>query len=256
MRDCLKLEKITKTYQDDNGETTAIKDFSYDFKKGHFTSIIGPSGCGKSTLLSVICGLEVPTSGMIYLDNSKLTTKNNSIGYMLQKDYLLEFRTVYKNILIGLEIKKNMNVKTLAYVDALLRKYGLFEFKDKYPSQLSGGMRQRVALIRTLATNPDILLLDEAFSALDYQTRLLVTDDVYQIIRAENKTAIMVTHDIPESISMSDEVIVLTKRPSTISQVYQISFDMDDRTPLKCREHPKFTTYFDAIWQTLNGGTS
>lgn len=252
----LRLEKITKTFQDENGETTAIKDFNYDFQKGHFVSIIGPSGCGKSTLLSMIAGLEAPTSGVIYLDNSRLTKKNNSIGYMLQKDYLLDFRTVYKNILIGLEIKKMMNKETLAYVDELLQKYGLYDFKDKYPSQLSGGMRQRAALIRTLATNPDILLLDEAFSALDYQTRLLVTDDVYQIIRAENKTAIMVTHDIPESISMSDEVIVLTKRPSTVKEVYQISFEMENRTPLTCRDNPKFTLYFDAIWHALNGGTS
>ena len=256
MLDCLKLEKITKKYQDDNGETIAIKDFSYDFKKGHFVSIIGPSGCGKSTLLSIICGLEVPTSGMIYLDNSKLAQRSNAIGYMLQKDYLLGFRTVYKNILIGLEIKKMINSKTLKHVDELLDKYGLYEFKDKYPSQLSGGMRQRVALIRTLATNPEILLLDEAFSALDYQTRLLVTDDVYKIIRAENKTVIMVTHDIPESISMSDEVIVLTNRPSVIKDVYNISFNMEDRTPLTCRDTPEFSGYFDKIWHSLNGGTS
>ena len=175
---------------------------------------------------------------------------------MLQKDYLLGFRTVYKNILIGLEIKKMINSKTLKYVDELLGKYGLYEFKDKYPSQLSGGMRQRVALIRTLATNPEILLLDEAFSALDYQTRLLVTDDVYRIIRAENKTAIMVTHDIPESISMSDEVIVLTNRPSVIKDVYNISFNMEDRTPLTCRDTPEFSGYFDKIWHSLNGGTS
>lgn len=256
MCETLKLQNITKTYQDVNGETTAIQDFSYEFKKGRFVSIIGPSGCGKSTLLSIIAGLEEPTSGMIFWDNSQLQKQEINIGYMLQKDYLLPFRTVYKNILFGLEIKHMVNDWNLAYVEVLLNKYGLMEFKDKYPAQLSGGMRQRVALIRTLATNPDILLLDEAFSALDYQTRLNVTEDVFHIIKAENKTTIMVTHDIPESISMSDEVIVLSNRPSKIKNVYFISFEMEDRTPLTCRDNPKFTDYFDVIWKSLNGGTS
>lgn len=252
MCESLRLENITKIYQDDNGETVAIKDFSYTFQNGHFVSIIGPSGCGKSTLLSILGGLESQTSGMIYMDNSILTRKNNNIGYMLQKDYLLPFRTVFQNVILGLEIKKMVNKRTVEYVDELLRKYGLYEFKNKYPNQLSGGMRQRVALIRTLAINPDILLLDEAFSALDYQTRLQVTDDVFRIIKAENKTTIMVTHDIPEAISMSDEVIVLTKRPSTIEAKYKIVFDMENRTPLTCRDNPKFTEYFDMIWKSLN----
>lgn len=246
------LENITKTYQDDNGETIAIKDFSYIFEKGHFVSIIGPSGCGKSTLLSIIGGLEGQTSGTMYMDNSILTRKNNNIGYMLQKDYLLGYRTVLENVLLGVHIKKMKSRATFDYANELLDKYGLHEFKNKYPSQLSGGMRQRVALIRTLATKPDILLLDEAFSALDYQTRLQVTEDVYQIIKAENKTTIMVTHDIPEAISMSDEVIVLTKRPSTIEEVYQIEFSMEKRTPLTCRDDPKFSEYFDKIWKSLN----
>ena len=252
MCESLRLDKITKIYQDDNGETVAIKDFSYTFEKGQFVSIIGPSGCGKSTLLSIIGGLESQTSGTIYMDNSILMRKDNNIGYMLQKDYLLSYRTVFENVLLGVQIKKMKNRATFEYANELLDKYGLGEFKNKYPSQLSGGMRQRVALIRTLATKPDILLLDEAFSALDYQTRLQVTDDVYQIIKAEKKTTIMVTHDIPEAISMSDEVIVLTKRPSTIEDVYQIQFNMDGRTPLTCRDDPKFSEYFDAIWKSLN----
>ncbi len=248
----LTIQNLSKTYQDDNGETVAIKDFSYSFKRGHFVSIIGPSGCGKSTLLSIICGLESQTSGMIYMDNSILERKNNNIGYMLQKDYLLPFRTVYQNVLIGLEIKHMINHENILYVNNLIEKYGLSDFRRKYPSQLSGGMRQRVALIRTLATNPDILLLDEAFSALDYQTRLQVTDDVYKIIKAENKITIMVTHDIPEGISMSDEIIVLTKRPSTIEAVYDISFDIENRTPIACRENAKFNYYFDLIWKSLS----
>ena len=252
MLDCLELRNISKTFQDTNGETMAVKDFSYSFKKGKFVSIVGPSGCGKSTILSIIAGLEEQTSGVILLDNSKLSNRTCNIGYMLQKDYLLDWRTVYKNVLLGLEIKGMLTSDTQNYAQNLLSKYGLSEFKDKFPSQLSGGMRQRVALIRTLAINPDILLLDEAFSALDYQTRLVVTDDVYRIIKAEEKTTIMVTHDIPESISMSDEVIVLSKRPSVIKNVYNIEFDIPNRTPLTCSDNPSFSGYFDQIWHVLN----
>ena len=252
MQSCLELKNISKTFQAINGETEAIKDFSYNFQKGEFVSIVGPSGCGKSTILSIIAGLESQTSGTILLDNSPLSRETSNIGYMLQKDYLLDWRTVYKNILLGLEIKDMITTESLEYVDSLLKKYGLYEFKDKFPNQLSGGMRQRVALIRTLAVNPDILLLDEAFSALDYQTRLLVTDDVYNIIKAENKTTIMVTHDIPESISMSDKVIVLSSRPSVIKEIYEIEFNIPLRTPLICRDNPAFSQYFDKIWHSLN----
>lgn len=252
MLDMLTLKGISKNYQDMNGETLAISDFSYTFKKGTFTSIVGPSGCGKSTLLSIISGLEKESSGKIFIDNSIPQSSNLNIGYMLQKDYLLGWRTIYQNILLGLEIRKMISKNSLEYVNELLHKYGLYEFKDKYPSQLSGGMRQRVALIRTLTIRPDILLLDEAFSALDYQTRLTVSDDVYKIIKSENITTIMVTHDIPESISMSDNVIVLSNRPSTIKSVQQIEFDILDRTPLNCRDHPNFSKYFDVIWKELN----
>lgn len=252
MTECLKLEKITKTFQDPTGETVAICDFTYSFKKGTFVSIVGPSGCGKSTLLSIISGLEKQTSGTIFMDNSDISNLKCNIGYMLQKDYLLDWRTIYKNILLGLEIHHMLTRETIDYVHDLLRKYDLYDFKDKYPSQLSGGMRQRVALIRTLAVNPDILLLDEAFSALDYQTRLSVTEDVYKIIKAEGKTTIMVTHDIPESISMSDEVIVLSNRPSVIKSIHPIRFDIENRTPINCRETPEFQGYFDSIWKELN----
>lgn len=186
------------------------------------------------------------------MDNSILTTKNHNIGYMLQRDYLLDWRTIYKNVLLGLEIRKTLNKGSEEYANFLLEKYGLAEFKNKYPSQLSGGMRQRVALIRTLAIKPDVLLLDEAFSALDYQTRLSVTEDVYRIIKAENKVTIMVTHDIPESISMSDEIIILSKRPSTIKKVYEVDFEMENRTPLTCRDNPKFSQYFEKVWKELN----
>lgn len=170
---------------------------------------------------------------------------------MLQKDNLLEWRTIYKNVLLGLEIQRENTDENKNYVEGLLKKYGLYEFKDKYPTQLSGGMRQRVALIRTLAIRPNILLLDEAFSALDYQTRLMVTEDIYKILKNENITALMVTHDISEAISMSDRVIVLSHRPAIVKKIYDIDFEMEDRTPLNCRENPKFSKYFNLMWKEL-----
>lgn len=248
----LELMNISKTYQDDNGETLAIKDFSYKFVDNEFTTILGPSGCGKSTLLSIISGLESPSTGNVFLDGKEITNKSSNIGYMLQKDYLLEWRTVFKNVLLGLEIRKLLNEENITYVRQLLKTYGLSEFENKYPAQLSGGMRQRVALIRTLATKPDILLLDEAFSALDYQTRIDVSSDVYKIIKSENMTTIMVTHDIPEAISMSDKIIVLSNRPSVIKNIHNINFDIKERNPLNCRDHPNFSKYFDTIWRELN----
>lgn len=173
------------------------------------------------------------------------------MGYMLQKDNLLEWRSIYKNVLLGLEIRHMKTKENLEYVDELLKKYSLYDFKDKYPTQLSGGMRQRVALIRTLAVKPKILLLDEAFSALDYQTRIVVTQDIYKILKAENITALIVTHDISESISMSDRVMVLTKRPAQIKAIHKIEFEIPNRTPLNCRESPKFSKYFDTLWKEL-----
>lgn len=243
MKKVLEVKNICKTYQAQNGEIEALKDINFDVKEGEYISIIGPSGCGKSTLLSIISGLESKTAGEIYIDGK--------IGYMLQKDNLLEWRTIYKNVLLGLEIQKTNTDENKKYVEELLKKYGLYEFKDKYPKQLSGGMRQRVALIRTLAIRPKVLLLDEAFSALDYQTRLMVTEDIYKILKNENITAIMVTHDISEAISMSDRVIVLTHRPATVKTIYDIDFEMENRTPLSCREKPKFSQYFNLMWKEL-----
>ena len=248
----LELKNISKIYQDDNGETLAIKDFSYKFENGEFVTLLGPSGCGKSTLLSIIAGLESPSSGNVLLNDIDITNKRSNIGYMLQKDYLLEWRTILKNVILGLEIKKELTNENVEYAKKLLETYGLSDFIDKYPSQLSGGMKQRVALIRTLATKPEILLLDEAFSALDYQTRLDVSTDVYRIIKSENKSTIMVTHDIPEAISMSDKIIVLSHRPATIKNIHEIKFDIENRNPLNCRDHPDFRKYFDTIWKELN----
>ena len=251
MEKVLEIKNISKKYQHKNGELLAIKDINFDVKEGEFVSIIGPSGCGKSTLLSIIAGLEEKSTGEIYIDSEKVEGISDKIGYMLQRDCLLEWRSILSNALFGLEIKKTKNKENIKYVEELLKKYGLYEFKDKYPSQLSGGMRQRAALIRTLAIRPKILLLDEAFSALDYQTRITVTHDIYKILKQENITTLMVTHDISEAISMSDRVIVLTKRPGTINKIHKIDFDIENRTPLNTRESPKFSEYFNTLWKEL-----
>lgn len=250
--DVLKVLNIEQKYQAENGEITAIKSISFSAKKGEFISIVGPSGCGKSTLLSIISGILKPTNGEVYINGERIEGISSHIGYMLQKDNLLDWRTIYKNILLGLEIRKMKTEENIARTENLLKTYGLYEFRDKYPSQLSGGMRQRVALIRTLAINPDILLLDEAFSALDYQTRLSVTDDVFRILKQEQVTTVMVTHDIPESISMSDKILILTGRPALMKESLVIDFDMENRTPLTCRNNPKFSKYFDHIWKELS----
>lgn len=244
MKKVLELKNVSKKYQAKNGEVEALKNISFQVNEGEFVSIIGPSGCGKSTLLSIIAGLEPKTSGEI--------TVTGGLGYMLQKDSLLEWKNIYDNVTFGLEINHQKTKENEEYVKDLLKKYGLYEFKDKFPNQLSGGMRQRAALIRTLAISPKILLLDEAFSALDYQTRIMVTNDIFQILKNENITALIVTHDISEAISMSNRVVVLTKRPATVKNVHNIEFEMKDRNPINCRESPKFSKYFDTIWKELD----
>ena len=251
MKKILEIKNITKKYQHKNGELLAIENINFDVKEGEFVSIIGPSGCGKSTLLSIIAGLEEKTSGEIYIDSEKVIGISDKIGYMLQRDCLLEWRSILSNATFGLEVKKVKSKENMEYVKKLLKKYGLYDFKDKYPSQLSGGMRQRAALIRTLAIKPKILLLDEAFSALDYQTRITVTNDIYNILKEENITTLMVTHDISEAISMADRVIVLTKRPGTINKIHKIDFEIENRTPLNTRESPKFSEYFNTLWKEL-----
>jgi len=247
----LRVENIEEKYQAQNGEVTALENISFSMDKGEFMSIVGPSGCGKSTLLSILAGLLKPTAGAVYVKGEKVEGISGHIGYMLQKDSLMDWRTIYSNVLFGLEVRHMLTQETVDRAVQLLKTYGLYEFKDKYPAQLSGGMRQRAALIRTLAINPDILLLDEAFSALDYQTRLTVTEDVYRILKQEAITTVMVTHDIPESISMGDRILVLTARPARVKEILDIDFGMDHRTPLSCRNNPKFGQYFDHIWKEL-----
>ncbi len=245
MKSILKIDSLRKTYHTKDTETLAVENFSFELTPGEFIAIVGPSGCGKSTILSILADLDKKSGGKIDID------KNVKIGYMLQNDSLFEWRTIYSNCLLGLEINKELNEDNKNYVTTLLKNYGLYDFKDSYPSNLSGGMRQRCALIRTLATKPDILLLDEPFSALDYQTRLSVSDDVYKIIKKENKSAIMVTHDLAEAISMADKVIVLSKRPSIIKSIYDIKLT-DKSTPINNRKAKEFSYYYDLIWKDID----
>lgn len=245
MKSILKIDSLRKTYHTKDTETLAVENFSFELTPGEFIAIVGPSGCGKSTILSILAALDKKSGGKIDMD------KNIKIGYMLQNDSLFEWRTIYSNCLLGLEINKELNEDNKNYVTTLLKNYGLYDFKDSYPSNLSGGMRQRCALIRTLATKPDILLLDEPFSALDYQTRLSVSDDVYKIIKKENKSAIMVTHDLAEAISMADKVIVLSKRPSIIKSIYDIKLT-DKSTPINNRKAKEFSYYYDLIWKDID----
>lgn len=246
----LSFKNVNFNYFTKEGEFEALRNLTFSIKKGEFVSIVGPSGCGKTTILSLIAGLLEPTSGEILLDGEKV--KDANIGYMFQRDQLFEWRNIYKNILLGLEIKnKKQNEQDEEYIDSLLKKYGLYDFKTKHPSELSGGMRQRVALIRTLAVKPKLLLLDEPFSALDFQTRLDVCDDVKSIIKEEKQTAILVTHDISEAISLSDRVFILTKRPATLHKIEIMNF-AKDLTPLKRRDDKNFASHFNSIWGELS----
>jgi NitT/TauT family transport system ATP-binding protein len=244
MRPIVSLENVSLRYHSVNGETLAVSDLCLCVQSGEFLSIVGPSGCGKSSILSMLAGLISPSQGNISV--------NGEIGYMLQKDYLLEWRTIRNNALLGLEIQNKLTPQNITYVEALLDQYGLGDFKDHYPYQLSGGMRQRVALIRTLAIRPDILLLDEPFSALDYQTRLSVSDEIGTIIRKEGKTAILVSHDISEAIILADRVVVLSGRPAQVKRIYDIHLTIDEYSPIKAREAPEFREYFNAIWKELD----
>jgi NitT/TauT family transport system ATP-binding protein len=252
MKSLLEIKSVSYAYHNLAGETPALIDISFEVKEGEFIAIVGPSGCGKSTLLSLIAGLITPESGSILINGTNAANARTNIGYMLQKDHLFEWRSIYKNIILGLEIQKKLTKEYLDTVDEMLINYGLNSFRDKRPSELSGGMRQRAALIRTLALKPSILLLDEPFSALDYQTRLTVSDDIGSIIKKEKKTAILVTHDLSEAISLGDKVIVLSKRPATIKTIVPIEFAQTNKTPIGCRNAPEFKDYFNAIWKELN----
>lgn len=245
MNNILQIKNLRKIYHSKDNETIAVDDFSFDLKEGEFVAIVGPSGCGKSTILSILCGLEKQTNGSINF------LKSNNIGYMLQQDSLFEWRNVLNNCLLGLELNNNLTEEKKKYVINLINTYGLKDFINSYPDNLSGGMRQRVALIRTLASNPDILLMDEPFSALDYQSRIKISDDIYKILKKEKKSMIMVTHDIAEAISMCDKVIVLSNRPATIKNIYEIKLK-NKSTPINNRADIEFAKYYEQIWKDID----
>ena len=248
----VRIKNITLTYQSPKGEIPALRNLSLDVGHGEFISIVGPSGCGKSTLLNVVAGLTPPSRGEVLIKGHSVTGPSSLVGYMPQSDQLFAWRSIWRNVLLALEVQNKVTTDTKAFAEKLLRDYGLYDFKNSYPNQLSGGMRQRVALIRTLAIDPDILLLDEAFSALDYQTRLVVADEVQRIIAKEKITAILVTHDLAEAISMADKVVVLTRRPGTVKNIHSIHLTSQGTSPLQRREAPEFRKYFNIIWKELD----
>ena len=251
MKPLLEIRNVSLSYHTVSGETKALSNISFDLMPGEFLAVVGPSGCGKSTLLNLICGMLPAEEGTILMNGIPPSPGDPRIGYMLQKDHLLEWRSIYRNILLGLEIRKEKTPEKLAYIEKMLDTYGLDKFRTARPSQLSGGMRQRAALIRTLIMEPTLLLLDEPFSALDYQTRLTVCNDICEIIRTNKKTAILVTHDLAEAVSTGNRVLVLGKRPSTIKMELVFDPDFTALSPLARRNHPLFNPYFQKLWEAF-----
>lgn len=247
----LSVKNISYSYHSLKTETKALSNISFTINKGEFVAIVGPSGCGKSTLLSIIAGLFQPEEGSVVFTDQSDHVDHSLIGYMLQHDHLFEWRSVYQNAVLGLEIQKKMSPENIDNVLTLMKDYDLYRFKDQKPSELSGGMKQRAALIRTLALNPSMLLLDEPFSALDYQTRLLVSADICRIIRESHKTALLITHDLSEAISLADRIIILSKRPATVKYELPINLTKTGDSPLSARNAPEFTYYFNLLWEAL-----
>ena len=247
----IELRQVALTYQSPDGETEALRDITFSVEEGEFVSVVGPSGCGKSTLLSVIAGLETAGGGTVTVNGAPVTGPSPTIGFMPQRDQLFEWRSIWNNVTLGLQVRRMTDEAHFSHVRQLLERYDLADFAEKRPSQLSGGLRQRCALIRTLATDPCILLLDEPFSALDYQTRLSVSADIHDIIRKEHKTALLVTHDIAEAISLSDRILVLSARPAVVRSVHTLS-ELQGIPPLARRDNAFFHTVFNTVWKELN----
>ena len=251
MMSLLEIRNINMNYHKKDGVTEALKNINFTVEREEFISIIGPSGCGKSTLLNIISGLLTPSSGEVIYNDPEVKNNLDKMGYMFQRDFLFPWLTVKENVMLGLKLKKVYTKENIEFAHQLLKNYGLEKFQNHKPTELSGGMRQRVALIRTLVLKPEVLLLDEPFSALDYQSRLNVTDDVYEIIKREKKTAIMVTHDLGEAITMSNRVIILSSRPATIKKDVKIVFERDELKPFDKREEKEYNKYFKELWGEL-----
>lgn len=256
MNKLLEFNNVSYAYHNMDGETKALDGVSFDIMDGEFVAIVGPSGCGKSTLLSLLSGLITPEEGYIRIHGHEVKNSRTNIGYMLQQDHLFEWRTIYHNVVLGLEVQHTLTTKTKEKAHELLSQYNLEPFTNSKPSELSGGMRQRAALIRTLVLEPELLLLDEPFSALDYQTRLTVGDDIGKIIKNEKKTALLVTHDISEAISLADRILILSDRPTKVKESLTLNFDLEEDTPLNRRDAKEFKDYFNFIWKELNHGNS
>lgn len=259
MKPFLSFENVSFAYHNLKGETQAIQNLSFQVEEGEFVAIVGPSGCGKSTILSLISGLFEPEEGRIvfygghdeYSTSQTMNGISPTIGYMLQRDHLFPWRTIWENCMLGLEIQQNKTKEKIAYAEYLLKEYNLWEVRNKKPNELSGGMRQRAALIRTLVLNPDLFLLDEPFSALDFQTRIEVSGDIASIIRDSGKTVILITHDLQEAISLSDRILVLSKRPSHVVRDIPVKLTCADKSILSTRTAPEFNEYFNLIWEDL-----
>ncbi len=247
----LDVRGLGYSYHTLDGETQALSDISFTVDPGEFIAVVGPSGCGKSTLLSLISGLLTPDEGTVLMDGVPVADGLSGIGYMLQKDHLFEWRTIFSNVCLGLEIRHLLDDRHKKKAEELLKAYGLEQFRNSRPSELSGGMRQRAALIRTLALEPDLLLLDEPFSALDYQTRLSVCDDISTIIKSRHKTAVLITHDLSEAVSVADRIVILSRRPGRIREILPVPFSSPDLSPLERRNSPEFSSYFNKVWKIL-----
>ncbi|AME07698.1 ABC transporter ATP-binding protein [Bacillus siamensis] len=248
----LQVDHVTHTYFSLKERTTAVKDIHFHIEKGDFISFLGPSGCGKTTLLSILAGLIAPAQGRVLIEGSVPNHKEHQIGYMLQQDYLFPWKSIEENVLLGLHISKTLTEEKRAEVLSLLPKLGLIGVENKYPKELSGGMRQRAALARTLAPDPGLLLLDEPFSALDFQTKLSLENLVFKTLKDFQKTAVLVTHDIGEAIAMSDTIYLFSNQPGTIHQIFTVPKELAALDPFDARQDPAFQPLFQTIWKELN----
>ena len=248
----IKLCNVTVKFASRSGVVTALRDLSFDVRQSEFVSVVGPSGCGKSTCLGLIAGLRAPTRGDIYVEGKRVTGPSHDVGFMLQKDLLMPWRTVLENVVFGLELRGTAKAEMKDHAEYYLRSFGLIEFANAKPSHLSGGMRQRASLIRTLLTDPKIILLDEPFSALDFQTRLVLEDEVWNLLKSEGRTVVLITHDINEAIAMSDRVFVMSKRPGMLKREITVELARTAGSPLEARNRPEFGGYFSEIWRTID----
>ncbi|RFU60450.1 ABC transporter ATP-binding protein [Peribacillus glennii] len=249
----IELQGIKKHFYDkDENIIQVIKDITLEIKNKEFISIVGPSGCGKSTMFNIIAGLMQPTEGKVKVLGEDIVSSTGHVGYMMQKDLLFPWRTIIENVSLGLEVKGMTKKEREDIALDYLAKYGLADFAHAYPSTLSGGMRQRVALIRTLAMDPEIILLDEPFSALDYQTRLVLEEEILGILRDFGKTAVLITHDIGEAIAMSDRIAVMTQRPTCVKKIYDVGLAVELGSGMKARADHRYNDFFENIWADLD----